>query len=70
MRLESAWACLTEPGGPERRLELPLSPEQELSALFIDHPQKRSYGRGFWANLWATHPPIEERIAALQNAQG
>lgn len=40
--------------------------EKELSALFIDHPQKPRVHRGFWANALATHPPMEERIAALK----
>jgi heat shock protein HtpX len=40
--------------------------EKELSALFIDHPQKPRVHRGFWANALATHPPMEDRIAALK----
>ncbi len=40
--------------------------EQELSALFIDHPQKKKSGHGGLAVLLATHPPIESRIAALE----
>jgi len=39
--------------------------EKELSALFIDHPQKQKSRRGFWAELTSTHPQIEDRIAAL-----
>ena len=41
--------------------------EQELSALFIDHPQKKRSAHGGLAALLATHPPIEARIAALDN---
>lgn len=40
--------------------------EAELSALFIDHPQKTEAGAGWFATLFATHPPIPERIAALK----
>lgn len=40
--------------------------EQELSALFIDHPQKKAAGTGGLAVLFATHPPIEARISALE----
>jgi heat shock protein HtpX len=40
--------------------------EKELSALFIDHPQKQHSDRGFWANALSTHPPMEDRIAALK----
>lgn len=39
--------------------------EQELSALFIDHPQKKEFSGGGMAAMFATHPPIEARIAAL-----
>jgi heat shock protein HtpX len=41
--------------------------ESELSALFIDPPQKKYAPRGNWlAEAFSTHPPIEERIAALE----
>ena len=40
--------------------------EKELSALFIDHPQKQKPKRGFWANALSTHPPVEDRIQALK----
>jgi heat shock protein HtpX len=40
--------------------------EKELSALFIDHPQKLTARRGFWANALSTHPPIEDRIDAIK----
>ena len=41
--------------------------EKELSALFIDHPQKQRAGRSWFAEMFATHPPIEDRIAALKS---
>jgi heat shock protein HtpX len=41
--------------------------ESELSALFIDHPQKVEAGNGWLAALFATHPPIADRIAALKS---
>jgi len=41
--------------------------ERELSALFIDHPQKfEPSGRSWWATALSTHPPIPDRIAALK----
>jgi len=40
--------------------------EKELSALFIDHPQKEKPKRGFWAVAFSTHPPIDDRIDALK----
>jgi heat shock protein HtpX len=40
--------------------------ETELAALFIDHPQKVESGSSWFATLFATHPPIAERIAALK----
>jgi len=39
--------------------------ESELAGLFIDEPQKKSATSGL-AVLFATHPPIQERIAALK----
>lgn len=41
--------------------------EKELSAMFIDHPQKQKPKRGFLANLTSTHPHIEDRISALDD---
>lgn len=41
--------------------------ETELSALFIDHPQKVEAGESWFATLFATHPPVTERISALKN---
>jgi heat shock protein HtpX len=40
--------------------------ESELSALFIDHPQKADEEGNWFVRLFATHPPIPERIAALR----
>jgi heat shock protein HtpX len=40
--------------------------EQELAALFIEHPQHGDRAKGGLAAALATHPPIEERIAALK----
>jgi Zn-dependent protease with chaperone function len=41
--------------------------ENELSALFIDHPQKKDAPASGFAAAFATHPPILERIRALEN---
>lgn len=41
--------------------------ESELSALFIDHPQKVEAGNGWFATLFTTHPPVADRIAALKS---
>jgi heat shock protein HtpX len=41
--------------------------ESELSALFIDHPQKQEAPESGLAALFATHPPIRARIDALKN---
>ena len=41
--------------------------ETELSALFIDHPQKKDENSSGFATLFATHPPIAERIEALKS---
>ena len=38
-----------------------------LAGLFIDHPLKNDDSRGAFAALFATHPPIPERIAALKS---
>lgn len=40
--------------------------ESELSGLFIDEPNKKPTAASGLAVLFATHPPIEERIAALK----
>ena len=41
--------------------------ESELAGLFIDHPQKKDESSSWFATLFATHPPIPERIAALKS---
>lgn len=55
-------ALLKISGSTEKMPEV----EQELSAMFIDHPQKREFEGGGLAALLATHPPISARIAALE----
>jgi heat shock protein HtpX len=46
--------------------ELPIPPEQGATAtLMISNRDKK----GWLANAFATHPPLEERIAALQRAR-
>ncbi|MCX8034708.1 MAG: M48 family metallopeptidase [Candidatus Dojkabacteria bacterium] len=45
--------------------DLPVSKATEGNAhMFIDFPLKRTHS--FFANLFSTHPPIEDRIAALE----
>jgi heat shock protein HtpX len=41
--------------------------ESELSALFIDHPQKQEAAESGFAAMFATHPPIHARIEALKS---
>jgi len=41
--------------------------ESELAGLFIDHPQKKDENASWFATLFATHPPIPERIEALKS---
>lgn len=41
--------------------------EKELSALFIEHPQHGDRAESGFATLFATHPPIQERIDALES---
>ena len=55
-------ALLKISGSTEKMPEV----EQELSALFIDHPQKRNFDGGGLAAMFATHPPIAARISALE----
>lgn len=60
---EGLISALTKIGGDEQKMP---HVEKELSALFIDNPQKPPHYRGFWANALATHPAMEDRIAALK----
>jgi len=55
--------ALSKIGGDDQKMP---HVEKELSALFIDNPQKPPHYRGFWANALATHPAMEDRIAALK----
>jgi heat shock protein HtpX len=48
---------------PEKMPEV----EEELAALFIDHPQKKHSPGGWFTGLFATHPPVDDRIHALEN---
>jgi heat shock protein HtpX len=41
--------------------------EKELSALFIEHPAHGDRAASGFAALFATHPPMEERIRALES---
>ncbi len=41
--------------------------ESELSAMFIEHPQRHAHASSGLAAAFATHPPIEARIAALKD---
>ena len=39
---------------------------RDVAQLFIDNPQISHRKSGSWDNLFATHPPIEKRIALLE----
>jgi heat shock protein HtpX len=39
---------------------------RDVAQLFIDNPQLSTRKSGSWDNLFATHPPIEKRIALLE----
>ena len=39
----------------------------ELSAMFIEHPQRHAHASSGLAAAFATHPPIEARIEALKD---
>jgi len=60
---EGLMSALNKISGSEEKMPFV---EKELSALFIDHPQKQKPKRGFWANALSTHPPVEDRIQALK----
>jgi heat shock protein HtpX len=39
---------------------------RDVAQLFIDNPQPSSHKSASWDNLFSTHPPIEKRIALLE----
>jgi heat shock protein HtpX len=39
---------------------------RDVAQLFIDNPQPSAHKSASWDNLFATHPPIEKRIALLE----
>ena len=39
---------------------------QDVAQMFIDHPTKKKKKSMGISGLFATHPPIEERIAVLE----
>ena len=39
---------------------------RDVAQLFIDNPQVSTRKSGSWDNMFATHPPIEKRIALLE----
>ncbi len=48
---------------------VPMAAAKDSTAhMWIDNPFKGNH-RGWWHNLFLTHPPIEQRIAALQSME-
>ncbi|RYZ40476.1 MAG: protease, partial [Sphingobacteriales bacterium] len=39
---------------------------RDVAQLFIDNPKPSVHKSASWDNLFATHPPIEKRIALLE----
>ena len=39
---------------------------RDIAQLFIDNPKPSTHQSASWDNLFATHPPIEKRIALLE----
>ena len=39
---------------------------RDVAQLFIDNPTPSVHKSASWDNLFATHPPIEKRIALLE----
>ena len=39
---------------------------RDIAQLFIDNPQVSNRKSGSWDNLFSSHPPIEKRIALLE----
>jgi heat shock protein HtpX len=56
-----------------RKIEQDTTPMQSAkdstAHLWIDSPFKGN-GVSWWHRIWMTHPPIEERIAALEKMAG
>ena len=49
--------------------QVPMASAKDSTAhMWLDNPFKGKQA-SWWHKLFMTHPPIEERIAALQNAQ-
>lgn len=40
---------------------------RDVAQLFIDNPKPSTHKSASWDNLFSTHPPIEKRIALLEN---
>lgn len=40
---------------------------KSTASMYICNPLKGKESKGFWAKLYMTHPPIEDRIEALKN---
>lgn len=75
---DASGAALTKyPEGLARALEIIAADKEPLEAankatahLYIDNPLKhvKSKSIGMFANLFSTHPPVEQRIAALRQS--
>lgn len=61
--LASALQKIAQYGRPMQRAN------NATAHLFIENPFGEGKGRNFLANLFSTHPPVEERIKALLNKE-